>query len=83
MKNWKKLLACLLVGLMALTIFTACDASVGAPMGSKRPNAKSESVKALCKQFGKTYDRELSEKAYYIAYWFACTSQSCCIPEKS
>ena len=28
MKNWKKLLACLLVGLMALTVFTACDASV-------------------------------------------------------
>ena len=36
MKNWKKLLACLLVGLMALTVFTACDASVGAPMGPKR-----------------------------------------------
>ena len=64
MKNWKKLLACLLVGLMALTIFTACDASVGKPMGPERSNAKSESVKALCKQFGKTYDRELSEKAY-------------------
>ena len=31
MKNWKKLLACLLVSLMALTVFTACDASVGAP----------------------------------------------------
>ena len=25
MKNWKKLLACLLVGLMALTVFTATD----------------------------------------------------------
>ena len=75
MKNWKKLLACLLVGLMALTIFTACDASVGAPMGSKRPNA--ESAKALCKQFGKTYDRELSEKAYSIANWVAGTSVSC------
>ena len=47
MKNWKKLLACLLVGLMALTVFTACDASVGAPMGPKRSNA--ESAKALCK----------------------------------
>ena len=77
MKNWKKLLACLLVGLMALTIFTACDASVGAPMGSKRSNAESESVKALCKQFGKTYDRELSEKAYSIANWVAGTSVSC------
>ena len=76
MKNWKKLLACLLVSLMALTIFTACDASVGAPMGSKRPNA--ESAKALCESFkGVTYDEELSEKAYYIAYWVAQSSVSC------
>ena len=77
MKNWKKLLACLLVGLMALTIFTACDASVGVPMGPERSNAKSESVKALCKQFGKTYDEELSNKAYSIASWVAGTSVSC------
>ena len=77
MKNWKKLLACLLVGLMALTIFTACDASVGAPMEPKSSDAKSESVKALCKQFGKTYDRELSEKAYSIANWVAKESLSC------
>ena len=78
MKNWKKLLACLLVSLMALTVFTACDASVGAPMGSKRSNAESESVKKLCESFkGVTYDEELSEKAYYIAYWVAGTSVSC------
>ena len=78
MKNWKKLLACLLVGLMALTIFTACDASVGKPMGPERSNAKSESVKALCESFkGVTYDEELSEKAYYIAYWVAKSSVSC------
>ena len=75
MKNWKKLLACLLVGLMALTVFTACDASVGAPMGAKRSTA--ESAKALCKQFGKTYDEELSNKAYSIASWVAGTSVSC------
>ena len=78
MKNWKKLLACLLVSLMALTVFTACDASVGAPMGPKRSNAESESVKKLCESFkGVTYDEELSEKAYYIAYWVAGTSVSC------
>ena len=78
MKNWKKLLACLLVSLMALTVFTACDASVGAPMGAKRSNAESESVKKLCESFkGVTYDEELSEKAYYIAYWVAGTSVSC------
>ncbi len=75
MKNWKKLLACLLVGLMALTVFTACDGSVGAPMGPKRSDA--ESAKALCKQFGVTYDEELSEKAYSIANWVASTSVSC------
>ena len=76
MKNWKKLLACLLVGLMALTVFTACDASVGAPMGPKRSTA--ESAKALCESFkGVTYDEELSEKAYYIAYWVASYPGSC------
>lgn len=78
MKNWKKLLACLLVGLMALTVFTACDASVGAPMSPKRSDAESESVKALRDTFkGVTYDKELSEKAYYVAYWVASSSVSC------
>ena len=76
MKNWKKLLACLLVSLLALTVFTACDASVGAPMGPKRSTA--ESAKALCKQFDNmTYSKDLSEKAYYVAYWVAGTSVSC------
>ncbi len=76
MKNWKKLLACLLVSLMALTVFTACDASVGAPMSPKRSDA--ESAKALCESFkGVTYDEELSEKAYSIANWVASTSVSC------
>ena len=77
MKNWKKLLACLLVGLMALTVFTACDASVGAPMGPKHADAESENVKALCTKFSVTYDEELSNKAYSIANWVAGTSVSC------
>ena len=74
MKNWKKLLACLLVGLMALTVFTACDASVGAPMSPKRSNAKS--AEALCTRFGVTYDKDLSEKAYYVADWVVSSSVS-------
>ena len=75
MKNWKKLLACLLVGLMALTVFTACDSSVGAPIGPKRSDA--ESAKALCTKFSVSYSEELSEKAYSIASWVAGTSVSC------
>jgi hypothetical protein len=76
MKNWKKLLACLLVSLMALTVFTACDASVGAPMSPKRSDA--ESAKALCKQFDNmTYSKELSDKAYTIANWVVSSSVSC------
>lgn len=75
MKNWKKLLACLLTGLMALTVFTACDASVGAPMGPKHSDANS--AKALCEQFSMTYSEELSDKAYSIANWVANTSVSC------
>ena len=77
MKNWKKLLACLLVGLMALTVFTACDAGVGAPMGPKHSDAESESVKKLCTRFGVTYNEDLSNKAYSIANWVAGTSVSC------
>ena len=77
MKNWKKLLACLLVGLMALTVFTACDASVGVPMGPESSDADSESVKALCTKFGVAYNAELSEKAYSIANWVASSSVSC------
>lgn len=85
MKNWKKLLACLLVGLMALTVFTACDASVGAPMSPKRSNAESKSVKALRDKFKMiynvemTYNEDLSEKVYYVAYWVAGTSPSCSV----
>lgn len=77
MKKWKKLLACLLTGLMALTVFTACDGSVGAPMGPKRSTA--DSAKALCKQFSVTYDEELSEKAFSIANWVSNTSVSCSV----
>ena len=83
MKNWKKLLACPLVGLMALTVFTACDASVGAPMSPKRSDAESKSVKALCDKFKMTYNVEmtynedLSEKAYSIANWVVSSSVSC------
>lgn len=81
MKNWKKLLACLLVGLMALTVFTACDASVGRPMEAKSSNAKS--AEALCTRFGVTYDKDLSEKAYYVADWVVSYPGSCKVnPEK-
>jgi len=75
MKNWKKLLACLLVSLMALTVFTACDASVGAPMSPKPSDANS--AKALCDRFKVSYSEELSDKAYNIANWVAGTSVSC------
>ena len=75
MKNWKKLLACLLVSLMALTVFTACDASVGEPMRAKESDANS--AKALCDTFKMTYDKDLSDKAYSIAYWVTDSSVSC------
>ncbi len=77
MKKWKKLLACLLTGLMALSVFTACDASVGAPMGPEHSDANS--AKALCEQLSMTYSEELSDKAYYVANWVASTSVSCSV----
>ena len=87
MKNWKKLLACLLVSLMALTVFTACDASVGEPMWAKESDA--ESAKALCDHFKNMgynidYSEKLSDKAYYVAYWVASYPGSCNVnPEKA
>ena len=75
MKKWKKLLACLLAGLMALAVFTACDGSAGVPMGLKHSDASS--AKALCEQLGMTYSEELSDKAYSIANWVSATSVSC------
>lgn len=75
MKKWKKLLACLLAGLMALAVFTACDGSAGVPIGSKHSDASS--AKALCEQLGMTYSEELSDKAYSIANWVSATSVSC------
>lgn len=81
MKNWKKLLACLLVGLMALTVFTACDASVGAPMSPKRlgtPKAQRRcAINSKTYNVEMTYNEDLSEKAYSIANWIAGTSVSC------
>ena len=82
MKKWKKLLACLLAGLIALAVFTACDASVGVPIGSKHVDANS--AKTLCDKFGVTYDEELSNKAYTIANWVVSSSVSCKVnPEKT
>ena len=75
MKKWKKLLACLLVSLMALAVFTACDGSAGVPIGPKHSDANS--AKALCEQLGMTYSEELSDKAYSIANWVSGTSVSC------
>ena len=75
MKKWKKLLACLLAGLMALAVFTACDGSAGVPIGPKHSDANS--AKALCEQLGMTYSDELSDKAYSIANWVSGTSVSC------
>ena len=75
MKKWKKLLACLLAGLMALAVFTACDGSAGVPIGPKHSDASS--AKALCEQLGMTYSEELSDKAYSIASWVSATSVSC------
>ena len=75
MKKWKNLLACLLAGLMALAVFTACDGSAGVPIGPKHSDANS--AKALCEQLGMTYSEELSDKAYSIANWVSGTSVSC------
>ncbi len=75
MKNWKKLLACLLVGLMA----RPCSPPAMPAWADRwKPRARTpKSAEALCTRFGVTYDKDLSDKAYTIANWVVSSSVSC------
>ena len=78
----EKLLACLLVSLMALDRVHRLRCQRGRTDSPKPSNA--ESAKALCEYFKNCehfekmdYSEDLSEKAYNIANWAASTSVSC------
>lgn len=68
MKNWKKGLACLLAGVMMLALLTACG---GGTAGAKAGYPSAEECDALAKKIdsGLSYDRDLWNEAYQIAYW--------------
>ena len=70
MKNWKRLLTCLLACVLVLSMLTACTTNVQ-QNGAVRASA--DSTEELCKTLGKKYDatESLSDKAYAIASWMA------------
>ena len=73
MKNWKKLLACMLAGVLALAVFTACT---GGTLSVGLKGATAQDAQALCGKLNVTYNQELSSKAHTIANWLASSSVS-------
>lgn len=67
MKHAKKLLACLLAGVLALAVLTACD-GVGAVATA---GTDAEKGQALAQELGKDYDESLENQAAQIANWVA------------
>lgn len=67
MKHAKKLLACLLAGVLALAVFTACD-GVGAVASA---GTDAEKGQALAQELNIAYTQELENKASEIASWMA------------
>lgn len=72
MKNCKKLLACVLAGVLALAVFTACSALIGASAYTSQEQGEAL-AKELSTRMGKTlsYSTELQTKAGRIASWVA------------
>lgn len=74
MKNWKKLLACMLAGVLALAVFTACTGTIAT---AKLQRATQENTAELRQKLGGlAYDENLNDDAYAIANWIAAKQVS-------
>ena len=73
MKNWKKLLACLLAGVLTLTVLTACNGGTGSmpSAGAGTTYTSAENGKALADALELTYSTSLQSTAKSIADWVA------------
>lgn len=71
MKNWKKLLACLLAGMLVLSMLTACTVQQNGVM-----SASADSTKELCTKLNVKYSEDLSSNARAIANWMMTSSVS-------
>lgn len=67
MKHWKNLLVCLLAGVLALGVLTACSG-----LGSVNTGTDAEKAAELARQLGVAYAPELDNTAKAVAEW-VCT----------
>lgn len=65
MKHWKNLLVCLLAGVLALGVLTACSG-----LGSVNTGTDAEKAAELAQQLGVAYAPELDNTAKAVAEWF-------------
>lgn len=65
MKHWKNLLVCLLAGVLALGVLTACSG-----LGSVNAGTDAEKAAELARQLGVAYAPELDSTAKAVAEWF-------------
>lgn len=64
MKHWKNLLVCLLAGVLALGVLTACSG-----LGSVNTGTDAEKAAELARQLGVAYAPELDNTAKAVAEW--------------
>lgn len=65
MKHWKNLLVCLLAGVLALGVLTACSG-----LGSVNAGTDAEKAAELAQQLGVAHTQELDNTAKAVAEWF-------------
>lgn len=65
MKHWKNLLVCLLAGVLALGVLTACSG-----LGSVNTGTDAEKAAELARQLKVAYAPELDNTAKAVAEWF-------------
>lgn len=65
MKHWKNLLVCLLAGVLALGVLTACSG-----LGSGNTGTDAEKAAELAQQLGVAHTQELDSTAKAVAEWF-------------
>ena len=65
MKHWKNLLVCLLAGVLALGVLTACSG-----LGNVNTGTDAEKAAELAQQLGVAHTQELDNTAKAVAEWF-------------
>lgn len=71
MKHWKNLLVCLLAGVLALGVLTACSG-----LGSVNTGTDAEKAAELAQQLGVAHTQELDDSAAMTAWLYAPQADS-------